>query len=396
MQNKKLTQGFKAKSLRTSLAIIMAASGSVAVHAGPTITYGDEGFLTLNYELQIWSQYRDFRSADNSGDSFDTFLRRNRFTVLGQYNDYVGFYAQLEASGDSRFGDDDRSVFFRDAYITLDWDDARRFIGGRFKNTFSRENLEACLEPLTLDRSIIAYTPFGGTRDTGVAMWGNLADAKFQYRVMVSDGREGGNVPKDTPRVTGRVHYSAFDPEYSYGYRGTYLGTQRVLTFGAAYDFQADAVYANLPGRADPKDYSAWTVDAFYEEPMESGTLTLSGAYFDYSVDGALNGDELLVDNTVTPNAEMDAYYVKGGWLFPQPIGIGRLQLFARHEASDYDRNDPFFDQTTNAVGANYYLDGQQLKLTFEYADVSFDEEHPSINSLRDYKQATLGFQMLF
>jgi len=396
MQIGKLVQGFKPKRLTTALAMMAIAAGPAAVQAGPTIMYGDEGFLTLNYELQIWSQYRDFRSAENDGDSYDTFLRRNRITVLGQYNDYVGFYAQLEAGNDSRYGNDERPVYYRDAYITFDWDDSLRFIVGRFKNTFSRENLEACLEPLTMDRGIISYTPFGGTRDTGIAMWGNLADARVQYRLMVSDGREGDNVPSDTPRITARAHYSFFDPEFSYGYRGTYLGTQRVLTIGAAYDYQADAVYGNLPGRTDKQDYSAWTVDLFYEQPLEAGTLTLSGAYFDYSVNGALKGDELLVDNTVTPTAEMTGYYVKAGWLFPQRIGIGRLQLFARHEASDYDRNDDFFDQTINAVGANYYLDGQQLKLTFEYADVSFDAQHPTINSLRDHKQATLGFQLLF
>jgi len=396
MNTGKVINAFKPKKLAGALAMLAMTAGSAVVQAGPTIMYGDEGFLTLNYELQIWSQYRDFRSADNSADGYDTFLRRNRVTVLGQYNDYVGFYAQLEAGNDSRYGNDERSVYYRDAYVTFDWSDSTRFIFGRFKNTFSRENLEACLEPLTLDRGLISYTPFGGTRDTGVAMWGNLADAKFQYRLMVSDGREGDNVPKDTPRMTARVHYSLFDPEFSYGYRGTYLGTQRVLTIGAGYDFQSDVVYGNLPGQTDAKDYSAWTVDVFYEQPMEAGTLTLSGAYFDYSVDGALNGDDLLVDSTVSPAAEMDAYYVKAGWLFPQRIGIGRLQLFARHEASDYDRNDGFFDQEINAVGANYYIDGQQLKLTLEYADVKFDEQHPTINSLRDHKQATLGFQLLF
>lgn len=383
---------------RLSMAIaalaITAVSGNAV--AGPTFPIGDEGSMTLNYELQIWSQFRDYRSAGNDGDGFDTFLRRNRITTMGQYNDYVGFYAQIEAGGDSRYGNDERSVYFRDAYVTFDWSDSTRFIFGRFKNTFSRENLEACLEPLTLDRGLISYTPFGGTRDTGLAMWGNLADAKLQYRVMVSDGREGDNVPVDNPRFTARAHYSFFDPEFSYGYRGTYLGTQRVLTIGAGYDYQAKAVFGNLPGRSDAKDYTAKTVDVFYEEPTSAGTFTFSAAYFDYSVDGALQGDPLLVDNTVSPAAEMEAYYAKAGWLFGQRMGVGRLQLFARHESSDYDRNDDYFDQTINAVGANYYLDGQQLKFTLEYADVSYDAQHPSNNSLRDHKQATLGFQMLF
>ncbi|MGM0553007.1 MAG: selenite/tellurite reduction operon porin ExtI [Pseudomonadota bacterium] len=384
------------KRVGSLLAGIALAAGAGTAHAGPTINFGEEGFVQLNYELQIWSQYRDYRSAAVDSSHVDTFLRRNRITLLGQYNDYVGFYTQIEAGGDSRYGQDERSVYYRDAYLTLDWTDSLRFMAGRFKNTFTRENLEACLEPLTLDRGVISYTPFGGTRDTGVAMWGNLADAKLQYRVMVSDGREGDEVPSDNPRLTARAHYSFFDPEYFYGYRGTYLGTQRVLTIGAAYDYQKDAVYANLPGRQDARDYSAWTADIFYEEPTDAGTLTLSAAYMDYSVDGALNSGEAFADPSVDASAEMESYYVKGGWLFPEPIGIGRLQLYGRHEGADYDRTDDFYDQTTNAIGANYYIDGQQLKLTFEYADVDFDEEHPSVNSLRDHKQATIGFQMLF
>lgn len=396
MKSKKQIKGFQPKYLASVVMMMAVAGGSSMVQAGPTIPMGDEGSLTINYELQIWSQFRDYRSEANNADSFDTFLRRNRVTFMGQYNDYVGFYAQLEAGNDSRYGNDERAVYYRDAYVTLDYSDSMRFIAGRFKNTFSRENLEACLEPLTLDRGMAAYTPFAGTRDTGIAIWGNLADAKLQYRVMLADGREGDNVPKDTPRMTARVHYSMLDPEFSYGYRGTYLGTQRVLTIGAAYDHQADVVYANLPGRQDSSDYSAYTVDLFYEEPTSMGTFTFSSAFTNYSVDGALNGDELLIDNTLSPAAEMENYYVKAGWLLPNRVGMGRLQIFAKHDTSDYDRNDKYFDQTINAFGANYYLDGQQLKLTMEISDIAFEEQHPDINSLQDHKQATLGFQMLF
>ena len=393
MKSKNQAKGFRTKYLAAAVAMLSMGASSLAL-AGPTFPVGDEGELTLNYELQIWSQYRDYRSNENAASGFDTFLRRNRMTMMGQYNDYVGFYAQIEAGGDSRYGNDERPVYFRDAYVTFDYSDAARIIAGRFKNTFSRENLEACFEPLTLDRGMGAYTPFAGTRDTGIALWGNLADARLQYRVMLADGREGDNVPIDSPRMTARVHYSVFDPEFSYGYRGTYLGTQRVLTFGAAYDMQANAVYGDLPGRTDAKDYTAYTVDVFYEEPMAAGTLTLSAAYMNYSVDGALNGPN--ADPEVSPAAEMESRYVKAGWLLPNRVGIGRLQMFARHETSDYDRNDAYFDQTIRAMGANYYIDGQQLKLTFEYADVKFDTQHPTLNSLRDHKQATLGFQMLF
>lgn len=384
----------KVPSTHLLITAVAAASISMGAAAGPTIEFGEQGSLTLTYALQGWAQYRGFTSATDSGSQTDMFLRRNRITLSGQYSDSIGFYAQLEAGSDSRAGNDNRSVYYRDAYVTLDYSDPVRFIVGRFKNTFSRENLEACLEPLTLDRAeVISYTPFGGTRDTGVAMWGNLADAKFQYRVMLSDGREGDEVVKDSPRVTARVHYTALDPEYDYGYRGTYLGTRKVMTFGLGYDYQPDVAYADYPARSDPQDYSAWTADVFYEYPYDFGTVTASAAAFDYDVGDAINQNP---DPELTVNTQLDGYYAKFGYLFPKPVGPGRLQLFYRHEALDYDTGDAYYDNNWNSIGANYYLDGQRLKVTFEYANVSFEEEHPTINSLQDYDQATLGLQLIF
>jgi hypothetical protein len=380
------------KTRRLLAGALIAGLPSMAL-AGPSIQFGEQGYISVNYALQMWLQQQDFTSANDSGDQTDFFLRRNRLTFTGQYNDYVGFYAQLEAGSDSKDGNDDREVFYRDAYVTLDYSDAMRFIGGRFKNTFSRENLEACLEPLTLDRSDISFTPFGGSRDTGVALWGNLADGAFQYRVMAADGREGDEVAKDSPRLTARVHWSPLDPEYDYGYRGTYLGTQTVFTLGAAYDTQADVAYADYPLREDAQDYEATTVDMFFEYPTAAGTFTVSAAVFDYSVGDAINQDP---DAALPLNTELDAYYAKVGYLLPNKVGPGRLQFFARYDEAEYNLDDGLLDNTKSGAGFNYYLDGQKLKFTGEYMSVDFDQDHPTDVSLRDYNQATLGFQMIF
>jgi len=58
--------------------------------------------------------------------------------------------------------------------------------------------------------------------------------------------------------------------------------------------------------------------------------------------------------------------------------------------------NAEYYDQNWNSIGANYYLDGQKLKVSFEYADISFDTEHPTNPALQDYNQATLGLQFIF
>jgi hypothetical protein len=382
---------------RPLFAALALALGSVGVQqtaiAGPSFQVGDEGYMEITYAVQMWNQSRDYTSATDDGDVNDSFLRRNRVTFLGQYNDYIGFYAQLEAGNDSKGGVDGRSVYYRDAYLTIDPSDSYRFILGRFKNTFSRENLEACLEPLTLDRGdSLPYTPYGGTRDTGVAVWGNLADAKFQYRLAITDGREGDAVVESSPRITGRVHVSLLDPEYSYGYRGTYLGTQKVFTVGAAFDSQANIAYGDYGNRTDAKDYEATTVDVYFEYPYSFGTVTASAAAFDYSVDGYPTDP----DPSLTPWVEREGSYAKMGYMFPEPVGMGRLQLYAKATQIEYGDGTGLSDQDVNSFGANYYINGQQLKVTLDVTSTEFDQQSTTNAALQDFDQVTLGLQMIF
>lgn len=374
---------------------LLLAGLSSSAQAGPTIPFNNESYLTLSYSVQVWGQNRGYTSATDAGSTSDFFLRRNRLTFNGQVNDYVGFYSQLEAGNDGKGGDVDKSVYFRDAYVTLDYTDPVRFIVGRFKNTFSRENLEGCLDPLTMDRAEwLAYTPWGGTRDTGAAVWGNLADGKFQYRLMVANGREGDNVPKKNPRFTGRLHWSFLDPESEYGYLGTYLGTKKVLTIGIAQDYQKEVAYGDFLTRSMPQDYKASTVDFFYEQAFSSGTYTLSGAAMRYKTGNAINA--MSVDPLLPQNSELGGGYLKAAYMLPGKTGMGRLQFFARHEKSDYHLTSGYSDRKWDSVGANYYIDGQKLKVTGEFAKVKFDKQNPTNPSQRDYNQATLGLQFEF
>jgi hypothetical protein len=385
----------KVRNIHWLFSAVLVALTPCLAYAGATIQVGKEGSMNIDYSLQVWAQQRGYRSATNSGDIFQTFLRRNRITLSGQYNDVVGYYAQIDAGNDGKDGNNNRSTYYRDAYITMDYTDAARFIVGRFKNTFSRENLEACLQPLTLDRAeVIAFTPFAGSRDTGAAMWGNLADAAFQYRFMIANGRQGPDVAKASPRMTLRVHWSPLDPEYDYGYNGTYLGTKHVFTLGMAYDYQPNVAYADSTTQSDMVDYSGKTVDVFWETPTASGTYTLSGAYFDYDTGNAINN--VNHDSALPVTSQMKADYVKGGYLFPEKVGIGRLQLFARFENANYAYTATNLDRTWSSVGANYYIDGQRLKVTAEFAQINFDKQDPTDARLQDYGQATVGLQLIF
>ena len=125
---------------------------------------------------------------------------------------------------------------------------------------------------------------------------------------------KGKKVPAKQARITTRLHWSALDPEYDYGYRGTYLGTRKVFTLGASYDYQGSAAYADYTNLSGKEDYKAWTVDAFFEYPFASGTYTLSAAYLNYNLGNAINNNP---DPKLPVNTELESFYVKAGYLFP-------------------------------------------------------------------------------
>jgi hypothetical protein len=225
-------------------------------------------------------------------------------------------------------------------------------------------------------------------------MWGNLDNAKFQYRIMVANGRQGNDVPDSSPRYTIRAHYSLWDPEYGYGYLGTYLGTKKVLTIGAAYDAQQDVAWGDFSTKSNPKSYSAYTADIYYEQPTHSGTYTASAAYMKYDTGNAINS--AYPDPNLPLNSQLDGYYAKFAYMFPSKMGAGRLQLFLRHERSNYNLSTGYGDQNWDSVGFNYYFNGQRLKVSGEYATIKFDKQNPTDPSQRDYDQATLGLQLMF
>ena len=55
------------------------------------INFGEnnESFLQIGYALQVWAENRSYTSATNDASLTDTYLRRNRLTFSGQYNDLI-------------------------------------------------------------------------------------------------------------------------------------------------------------------------------------------------------------------------------------------------------------------------------------------------------------------
>ncbi|MCK5069085.1 MAG: hypothetical protein KAR01_01040 [Desulfocapsa sp.] len=369
---------FKKAALLCSLAVAFCLTASSAF-AGPIWTFGDEdqGLLKLDYKGQFQIINRDTgASPDGGGDATEFNFRRNRLALMGAYGDNFGLYVQTEYTEDRNilpFGVSDGAdgnFQILDAVLRFRLNDSLNLWVGKFKYNLTRENLEACEAPLTLDRSILIRAPFVSTRDKGVALWGNLFDNKFQYRVDAMNGRnDSASSPESNPRFSARVHLSLLDPEKGYGYKGTYMGKKKVFTIGAAYQTEAAVAY----GGTKEVDYSAWTVDAFMEYPIEDmGTFTISGAYVEYDLEDAYKNGSPDADVTGF-NGEKNGGYVKVGYLLPNLP----LQFFARTEGWSFAKLGDVYDQEVSVYGGgfNYYLRGQNLKVTLEYSALDYDQD---------------------
>ena len=225
--------------------------------AGAKIHFGDEdqGTLQVQYKGQFRLSYRDIGSGPDGTDGTTNFgFRRNRLAFMGGWSDKVSLYVQMEfadpnlAPVDFSGAGFDSNAQLLDAAVRFSFSDAFKLNVGRFKYNFSRENLEACEDPLTLDRSLFIRTAYVGTRDDGVALWGNLFGDRFQYRVDAMEGRQaapGTVAPSSGLRYSARGHVTLLDPENTYGYKGTYLGKKKVLTVGAAYQMEPEVTYVD-------------------------------------------------------------------------------------------------------------------------------------------------------
>lgn len=368
------------------------------------IVFGEEGaFLKIDYQGQLYGVVRNTGSGpDRSSDTSDIFFRRNRLTFWGHGTDKYGFIVQLEYTGEQRVGPllvsdqpgKDFSVL--DAYFMADFSNYFRVYAGKQKIQLTRENLEDCFEPLSLDRSLFIYTAFKHSRDTGLVLWGNVPEALMQYRFAVSKGKDNGDEPKSSLMYTGRVHFSLLDPEYAYGYKGTYLGTKKVLTIGAGVQYEPDAVYSDVLNRTGSKNYTAWTVDAFLEYPFkDAGAVTLSGAYLKTDFGNAFKGSD-PDPQSVGIDGDKKGWYVKAGYLLPMKIGWGQVQPFVRYENWNFASLNDVFGQKIKWFGGglNYLIKGQSLRITVEYAKTNFDRE-VNVQS-KDFSTVTAMLQYRF
>jgi hypothetical protein len=94
-------------------------------------------------------------------------------------------------------------------------------------------------------------------------------------------------------------------------------------------------------------------------------------------------------------NGEKNGWYAKAGYMFPN----FPLQIFGRYERWSFAGLNNINDQDINwyGGGANYYIWGQNLKLTAELSKTDFDKEGTASGvKSEDFTTFITQLQLLF
>lgn len=365
--------------MSVSFFLLLGLAGSS--WAGVELKIDDDTKATIGFKTQIWVQRAEDAAPSQSDPSTDISIRAFRLYTNGQVTPRVKFSSNIDWSK----GDWDGSVgragtaTVRDASITFDLAPEAQVLAGLYRTPFSRTGLQDSYQFLLPHSPEVAKASYlgdtGDFRNAGLTLWGVLGGT-VTYAVGAFDGNLnpiGATTSEDDLFYSGRVAFSPLDAEKGYTNAGTYLGKKQVLTVGAGYLLGKYSIETDAP------TYSAWTVDAFTEFSIAGGALTAEGAWFNY---------DRGVDNGKT-----DGHYVTVAYLFPGR----RLQPVVRYESSDRQGSITGGEDFTKwTAGVNWFIKGNDAKISLEYAGKNYEHEGSKPRVDKDFGDATLALQLQF
>ena len=208
--------------------------------------------------------------------------------------------------------------------------------------------------------------PFAAVgRDNGVMYWGQLGMLKLSAGLF-----DGATSTGNTDVLTAfRAQVDLWDPEDGYYLNGTYYGAKDLLAAGFAMQMQDGD--------------QAWNFDFLLEKKLASaGVVSVEAQYNQYDGLGGYDGNY----------DDSDGYYILGAYLFPQTVGIGKIQLLGKYADADFDDGltvlDTDYSQKTTEINFNYIIKDFNARLMIFFKNTDFDAVKQS------FKQFGVGLQI--
>ncbi len=352
----------------------------------PQVTIG--AGMRASYDQTDPSQTIQTNNPSQVEEANDFDLDSIRLYVNGSVTPDIKFTFDTEYEGSPPAGTN--SVEVLDAIARFELSDTLNIWAGRFLPPSDRANLYgpyyANQWGTYNDGVQDGYPSEAVGRDNGVAYWGQFNIVKVSVGAF--------DVPQTYGRSAvvwaGRVMLDLWDPEPGYYLNGTYYGEKDILAIGVAGQEQSNtnnetvtvvtgAGPTVLPYTGHKDAYSA---DFLLEKNLHAiGVFTVESEYAKYDHFGGYAGNE------------SDGYYVLGSYLFPQVIGVGKLQLLAKIAHAEYSGFDtsPLDDaQRTDDFELGYIIKDFNARVSLYWIDFHYDDQLAGM----DHRVIGLGVQL--
>ena len=359
-------------------------------------------YIKASLRGQFWARFTEMNpgthiKSDTVQNGLDFSIRRIRLNIAAQLSPRVFVYVLMGHNNLNQKNTSGFPMHMLDYYVEYKVSDGLELgLGESAWGGTSRWNVRSTFSYMALDAPLFSLSTVNRTDDLGrtPGIWAKGQMGKFDYVLAMKkplryglEAREGITdfaQGSENYRYSAYLKYELLDNESNKtpfsGGTGTYLGTKRILNLGGGVMHQKNMCAALVDGNEQFYNFRSWTLEAFYDTPIDPvrGTaLTTYLGYFytDFGPNYIRNlGANGYTEGGSTFNGAGNAFPMMGtgstvffqlGYLMKQLNGARnspQLQPNLAIQYSVFDRlNEPM---VTYDLGVNLYLKGHFNKLT--------------------------------
>lgn len=368
-------------------------------------------FIKAAFANQTWVRLTDTNPGSTLDgydvkSLFDIGLRRTRFQLFGKVHKRVFFYTQIGQNNLSFNGTRKAGLFVHDALGEIElakevvsvgagltaWSGLSRFASASIANQLAFD------APLYQQATNDVNDQF--LRKYSVYAKGKIR--KLDYRLAVSKPMTLKNSTVQDITLSENSKFAPTPPKPQFqGYfmlqlkdresnltpynSGTYLGQKDILTIGAGFITQKDAMWHQEGTEIRFEDMQLWSADVFYEHPLnkaQGNAVTVYAAYSitDFGKNYVRNLGVMNPANGVNAKAAFNGagnafpmmgtgstLFAQAGYLFSKGL-FGKMGTLQPYADVQYSRFDLLKDaMAMYEAGLNWLIDGQRAKMSVGY-----------------------------
>ena len=300
---------------------------------------------TLDVGAGLRTSFDATKVSGGTNNVDDYNLDSIRLYVNGKVDDEIKFTFNTEYTGGPN------TLQVMDAIGRFEFSPHMNIWAGRFLPPSDRANLYGPYYAndwsVYTDGVQDGYPSIAVGRDNGVAYWGDFGMFKFSAGNFDIPSTTGNN---DT-LTAARVQVDFWDPEPGYYLNGTYYGDKDILALGFA-------------GQRVSSERKAYSADFLLEKKvLDGGAFSLESEYTKYN---GLGGYDATFK-------ESDGYYGLAAFLFPQKIGMGKVQLLGKYAKANFSEGATTdYSQKTSEADINYIIKGFNARVSLYMRHTSY------------------------